>query len=137
MKVLKDQEYASLKQKADGFDTIVAAVRKADPDTAEQEISAETVVEIINAVSETESDPDAALQSALDTATAGLATANARITELETENANLRESAGDDTGTVKTKTEVSGKEETLADFADEHSGDTSSILDECVKTGLI
>ncbi|MDR2627549.1 MAG: hypothetical protein LBC40_05910 [Dysgonamonadaceae bacterium] len=135
MKVIKENEYAALKQKADNYDAVVAAVVAKNPDISTEEISVETVTEIIK--SSSENHPDAGIQAQLDKANADLKVANTRISELETENANLLSSAGDQSGTVKTKKEVTSEEKTLADFANENAGDTASILEKCKKDGLI
>ena len=137
IKVIKENEYAALKQKADNYDAVVAAVVNKNPDISAEEVSLESITEIISADSDADVNPDAPLQVQLATVAADLVTANSRIAELETENENLRNSAGGDPGDVKTKKEVSGEEKTLADFANEHAGDTSSILEQCKKEGLI
>jgi hypothetical protein len=138
-KFLTDSKHAELKQKADSYDAIVAALVKRNPDLKAEDVTLEMITEFIELASETEptTEPSAELQNQLDTATAALNTANARILELETENANLLQSAGGESAEVKTKTEVTGEQKTLADFATENRGDTQAILAKAKEEGLL
>jgi hypothetical protein len=139
-KFLTDSKHAELKQKADSYDAIVAALVKRNPDLKAEDVTLETVTAFIESASETEpttepstepsTEPNEELQNQLDTA-------NARILELETENANLLQSAGGESAEVKTKTEVTGEQKTLADFAKENKGDTQAILAQAKEEGLL
>jgi hypothetical protein len=132
-KILKDSEYTSLKLKADNYDAIVAEIVKANSNLTSEEITPEVITEAISK----ENEPNADIQAKLTDMETQLKTANVRITELETENANLKESAGEQPAGVKTKSEMTGEKESLKEFADKNAGDTQAILAKAKEEGFI
>ena len=134
MKILKDDEYNSLKQKADNYDSVVNTVTANSESLSAEDVTPDVIAEALNA--STESD-QAELQTQLNAAVARANTAESRVQALETENANLRSSAAGEPAQVQTEGEPSGERETIATFADNHAGDSKLIWQKAKEEGLI
>lgn len=136
-KILGTDEYNSLKQKADNFDAVVAAVVSISIGAKSEDIALELITELIKASGNDENGNAAELQLQLTAAERRAETAETRVTELEAENANLRNSPADEPAGVITTSDPGAGDGDIADFADTHAGDTFAILEEMKKDGLL
>lgn len=142
MKILNDEKYALLSAQAAAFEAIKTAMIESSEGLDPEEITAESVVEALQgdalqgAITEVQSKLDATneLLTASETA---LKTANARITELEAELAELDVTPATTTATIAPQSEAGGKAETIAEFADRNKGDTQAILKMAMDENLI
>ena len=142
MKILNDEKYALLSAQAAAFEAIKTAMIESSEGLDPEEITAESVVEALQgdalqgALTEVQSNLDATneLLTASETA---LETANARITELEAELAELDVTPATTTATIAPQGEAGGKAETIAEFADRNKGDTQAILKMAMEENLI
>ena len=142
MKLVKKTLLSQLQTRADAFDAIVDSVVKSSEGATPEDITAETIIEALQANTD-----DAALTEAQNKLTktqdlltakqTALQTANDRITELETEVKTLEKLPGDNPAGISSKGEPDGEAMTLAQFADKNVGDTQAILAMAVKDGLI
>lgn len=142
MKILNDEKYALLSAQAAAFETIKTAMIESSEGLDPEEITAESIVEALQgdalqgALTEVQSKLDETnkLLTASETA---LETANARITELEAELAELDLTPATTTATIAPQGEDGGQAETIAEFANKNRGDTEAILAKAQKEGLI
>lgn len=142
MKILNDEKYALLSAQAAAFEAIKTAMIESSEGLDPEEITAESIVEALQgdalqgALTEVQSKLDETnkLLTASETA---LEAANARITELEAELAELDVTPATTTATIAPQGEAGGQAETIAEFANKNRGDTEAILAKAQKEGLI
>ena len=138
MKVLTDKQHVDLQARADSFTQIVNAIVESGEDITAEDITAEAVIEMVQA-------DDAAevvnLQPDLDTANARvteletqLQTANDRVSELE---ADLDNNPAEQTSTITAKAEVTSTKMDIIDFAAKNQDNPFAVLAEAEKQGLI
>lgn len=162
MKLLNPSVYAALKNKADGYDAIIAAIVSNGEDISPDEVTADTVIQMLNDPGEEDpQDPTANDDSATDAETdtededpadedpdvdpanddtdiqAELDAANATIASLQEEIAAFNAAPAEDPATIAPKSEPGAQEMDLATFADKNAGDTHAILDFMKKTGAV
>ena len=138
MKVLTDKQHVDLQARADSFTQIVNAIVESGEDITAEDITAETVIQMVQA-------DDAAevvnLQPDLDTA-------NARVTELETQvqtatdrvselEADLDNQPAEESATITSEAEVSGEKMDIIDFAKKNQDNPFAVIAEAEKQGLI
>ena len=138
MKVLTDKQHAELLAGSSAFTQIVNAVVESGTDITAEDITAETIIQMVQA-------DDAAevvnLQPDLDTANARvteletqLQTATDRVTELE---ADLDNNPAEQTSTITAKAEVTSTKMDIIDFAAKNQDNPFAVLAEAEKQGLI
>ena len=133
-KILKDSDYNSLKQKSDNYDTVVNAVVANNESLSADDVTPDVITQALNASA---GDDSTELQTQLNAAIQRAETAESRVSVLETENANLRGSAGADPAVVTTKSDPGAAPESIADFADSNAGNTAAILNRLKEDGLL
>ena len=142
MKFLIDDVFASLKAKADNYDSIVNAVVAGNDSLTAEDVTPE----VIQAAIENEGEHAPANDARITELEAEVQTLNTSVTELTTErdnlvteNASLRELPGADSVTaVKPEVEASTVvTDDLLDFANSHKGDTAAIAAKMIETGFI
>lgn len=138
MKVLTDKQHAELLAGSSAFTQIVNAVVESGTDITAEDITAETIIQMVQADDVAEI---VDLQPALDTANARvteletqLQTATDRVTELE---ADLDNNPAEQTSTITAKAEVTSTKMDIIDFAAKNQDNPFAILAEAEKQGLI
>lgn len=138
MKVLTDKQHVDLQARADSFTQIVNAIVESGEDITAEDITAEAVIEMVQADDVAEI---VDLQPALDTANARvteletqLQTATDRVTELE---ADLDNNPAEQTSTITAKAEVTSTKMDIIDFAAKNQDNPFAVLAEAEKQGLI
>ncbi|MCB5253529.1 MAG: hypothetical protein LHW51_11205 [Candidatus Cloacimonetes bacterium] len=139
MKVLTDKQHADLQSRADAYDQIVASIVGAGQDITAADITAETVIKMVQPADTAAEIVD--LQPQLDTANARvteletqLDTANTRISELE---ADIDNQPAEQTATIAPKAETTVEKVDIIDFAAKNQDDPFAILAKAEKEGLI
>jgi len=143
MKFLKDDEFASLKAKADNYDSIVNAVVAGNDSLTADDVT----LEVIQAAIENEGDnADDLLSTRITDLEAEVQTLNDSVTGLTTERdelaieaASLRELPGaESVSTAKPAAEASAVEtDTVLEFANKNKGNVLAIAAEMKKAGLV
>ena len=133
MKWLKDDAYNALTIAAQNWNSLVQQVLNDNPDMKPEDVTAEVLLAAI------ENGADARvteLEGQLTTARETISGHEAKIEQLNADNAALR-------GTPKgPKAEITAEEEPLSvetdikDFAEKHNGQTAAIMAEAEKTGF-
>ncbi len=136
-KVLSNSEYTALKQSADNYKDVVSAILGLNSELKQEDITADIVKEMITQSTEESSVDVAGLKTSLEKAQSDLTTAQERVKELETENANLLAGPGADSAEIVAGKEADAKTTDISDFADKNVGDTLAILAECKEQGII
>lgn len=142
MKILNDEKYALLSAQAAAFEAIKTAMIESSEGLDPEEITAESVVEALQgdalqgALTEVQSKLDAT-NELLTASEKAFEAANARITELEAELAELDITPATTTTTIAPQGEDGGQAETIAEFADRNKGDTQAILKMAMEENLI
>ncbi len=138
MKVLTDKQHAELLAGSTAFTQIVNAVVESGTDITAEDITAETIIQMVQADDVAEI---VDLQPALDTANARvteletqLQTANDRVSELE---ADLDNQPAEESATITSKAEVSGEKMDIIDFAKKNQDNPFAVIAEAEKQGLI
>lgn len=138
MKVLTDKQHADLLAKANSFDQIANAIVESGEDITAEDITAETVIQMVQADDVAEVMD---LQPELDTANARISeletelqTANDRVSELE---ADLDNQPAEATATITAESEVSGEKMDIIGFANKNQDDPFAVIAEAKKQGLI
>jgi hypothetical protein len=135
-KILTDAVYTALKQKADNYDAVVTAVVGNGEGVTADNVTPDVIAEALNATGENVNTEE--LQTQLTAATQRAEAAEQRAQELEIENANLINSAGEDTAGIDAKGgEPGAAPESIAAFADTNAGNTAAILTEMQNQGII
>ena len=124
MKFISDDKLKALEQKAAAHDAIVQALVNHNDDLKAEDVTTDMIIGALTTDPETTDNVE-------------LQAAKGRISELETINENLLNSAGDDTVTIVSTGEASAEAEDLASFADKNKGNTSAILAQMKSEGLI
>ena len=143
MKFLKDDEFASLKAKADNYDSIVNAVVAGNDSLTAEDVTPEVIQAAIENVGdnadETLSSQITDLQTEIQTLTETVSTLTTERDTLQTENAELRELPGTESvTTAKPATEASAAEtDTVLEFANKNKGNVLAIAAEMTKAGLV
>lgn len=142
MKFLKDDEFASLKAKADNFDSIVSAVVAGN-----ESLTAEDVTpEVIQAAIENEGEQVLANDTRITELEAEVQALNETVTtltserdNLNTENAELRELPGaESVTTLKPTVEVTAVvSDDLLDFSNKNAGNTRAIAAKMLESGFV
>lgn len=142
MKLLNDKEHALLSAQAAAFVAVQTALVEASEGINPEEITAEVVIEALQANANEAALTDAqaqvtATQELLTASELALKTATARVSELETELSELEKLPATPSATI-TPSGDGGKETmTIAQFANKNAGDTEAILAQAKKEGLI
>lgn len=138
MKVLTDKQHADLLARADSFSQIVAAIVESGEDITAEDITAETVIQMVQASDVAEIID---LQPDLDTATARiteleteLETAHSRVAELE---ADLDNQPAEAPATITAESEVTGEKTDILDFAKKNQDNPFAVIEAAKKQGLI
>lgn len=138
MKVLTDKQHADLQSKADAYTQIVNAVVESGTDITAEDITAETVIQMVQADDASEIID---LQSQLDTANARIAeqekelqTATAHISELETD---LENQPAESSATIAATAEVTSDKMDIIDFAAKNQDNPFAVIAQAEKQGLI
>lgn len=139
MKVLTDKQHVDLQARADSFTQIVNAVVESGEDITAEDITAETVIQMVQADDASEIID---LQSQLDTANARiteqeteLQTATARISELETD---LTNQPAEPPASITATAEVTNDKTDIIDFAKKNYQDNPfAVIAQAEKEGLI
>lgn len=142
MKILNDKEHALLLSQSNAFVAVQTALAESSEGITPEEITAESIIEALqgnaNEVALTEA--QAQLTTTQDLLTASelaLKTANARVSELETELAGLEEIPATPSATIAPASDGGKETMTIAQFANKNVGDTEAILAQAIKEGLI
>lgn len=136
-KLLTDKQYGELKMGADNYAQVVSAIVASNSELKPEEITADIVSQMISQSTTEKSASVAELESALATSETNLTTAQNRIQELETENANLLAGPGADAAVISSDKETTAQTADISDFANKNAGDTLAILAECKAQGII
>lgn len=143
MKFLKDDEFASLKAKADNYDSIVNAVVAGNDSLTAEDVTPEVIQASIENVGDNADDTLSSqiteLQTEIQTLTETVTTLTTERDTLTTENAELRELPGTESVTTsKPATELSAETtDTVLEFANKNKGNTLAIAAEMKKAGLV
>lgn len=137
MKFLNDNDYKSLKQKADHFDSIAQAIVAAGENITAADVTAETVIEALQKGGSGETGDITALQARVNELESLVSERDNTITGLNAQIADFNGAAAGDPSTIIPDGEPGSKEEDIATFADKNKGDTQAILERCKKEGLI
>lgn len=124
MKFISDDKLKALEQKAAAHDAIIQALVNHNDDLKAEDVTTDMIIGALTTDPETTDNVE-------------LQAANKRISELETINKNLLNSAGDDTVTIISTGEASAEAEDLASFADKNVQDPVSIINRLKEEGLI
>jgi uncharacterized protein YlxW (UPF0749 family) len=143
MKVLKDEQFASLKAKADNYDSIVNAMIAGNDSLTAEDVTPE----VIQAAIENEGDnADETLSTRITDLETKVQTLNDSVTTLTTERDNLQTEVeelrvlpgADSVTTSKPAAEAATIiTDDLLSFATEHKGDTAAIAAKMIETGFI
>lgn len=138
MKILTDKQHSDLMAQASAFVQIAEAVAQAGEDITAEDITAETVIQMVQA---DEAAEIIDLQPQLDAANARISeletqleTANSRVSELE---ADLDNQPAEQSASIAPKAEASGEKMDIIDFAAKNQNDPFAILEKAEKEGLI
>lgn len=140
MKFLKDEHFAALKQKSDNFDSIVNSILGKNPEMKAEDVTAEMVIDALNAESGDNSDETL---SALKTEISNLKNQVGSITkerdDLQALNDELSELPGVKSLTKKVAKAESSAIETddVLKFAQQNSGNTLAIAEKLKAEGLV
>jgi|GEM_PF-990796 len=138
MKVLTNEQHAALIEKAANWDNIVSHYVEGNPEAKAEDVTPDSLLEAFA------NDNKSEMENKLESAQEEISMLKTEKTKLENEKAelqtqvnNLLAGAGAKVAAVQSETELNAKEETLAEFAQKHSGDTFAILEMAKKEGLI
>ena len=134
-KILTKKDYDALTAKAANYDKIVATVVESNPGINAEDVSFETIQELMQNDSSDDTDPE--LQSKFDNLQADYNTVINERDNLQTQVTNLLNTAGEDPGSISSGSEVTGKEDSLSQFAKKNAGNTAAILEKCKEEGII
>jgi TolA-binding protein len=150
MKFLNDNDYKSLKEKADSFDSIVNAIVGAGEEVSAADVTAETVIEALQADHGETADAGTLQQrvtelegqvserdTTIEELQSQVSERDTTIGELNTRIADFEGAPAEDPAQIIPEGEPSSKEEDIAAFANKNKGDTRAILEQCKKEGLI
>lgn len=142
MKFLKDDEFASLKAKADNYDSIVNAVVAGNESLTAEDVTPEVIQAAIENAGDNADDTLSSqitqLETEIQTLNETITTLTTERDNLQTENAELRELPGTESvTTTKPATETSTiVTDDLLDFATKNKGNTAAIAAKMVETGF-
>lgn len=142
-KILKDSTYNELKTRADAFDRILASIDGVD-ETESIDEHANAIIaalELEPRASQEDADQVAQLQTELSQAQEQITDLQSQLSEAntlaQTLQAELDEVPGEAPATIASKGEPTGKEQSLAEFADANAGNTEAILARLQAEGLL
>lgn len=141
MKVLKDNQFNEMKAKADNFDLIVDSILQNSIDMNAEDVTAQSIIDALQADPVTEQPDESALQNQINQSTAEnvrlkteLDMANSRVAELQQQ---LDETPAEMPAAITSKGEPGGEGVSMAQFADKNAGDTHAILNKMKEEGII
>jgi hypothetical protein len=138
MKILNDNKFMELLAKADNFDRIVAVFSDSANDVKTEDISADTIIDVLQHISESDTSglnaTIVSLNAQISELQQRLADANARIAELENE---LETRPAEQSATIVSKGEPSAKPMDIIDFARKNADNPFLVLEEMKKQQLI
>jgi predicted RNase H-like nuclease (RuvC/YqgF family) len=138
MKILNDNKFMELLAKADNFDRIVAVFSDSVNDVKTEDISADTIIDVLQHISDSDTSELNAtigsLNAQISELQQKLADANARIVELENE---LDTRPAEQSATIVSKGEPSAKPMDIIDFARKNADNPFLVLEEMKKQQLI
>jgi peptidoglycan hydrolase CwlO-like protein len=138
MKILNDNKFTELLAKADNFDRIVAVFSDSVNDVKAEDISADTIIDVLQHISESDTSglnaTIVSLNAQISELQQKLADANARIVELENE---LDTRPAEQSATIVSKGEPSAKPMDIIDFARKNADNPFLVLEEMKKQQLI
>lgn len=138
MKILNDNKFMELLAKADNFDRIVAVFSDSANDVKTEDISADTIIDVLQHISESDTSglnaTIVSLNAQISELQQRLADANARIVELENE---LDTRPAEQSATIVSKGEPSAKPMDIIDFARKNADNPFLVLEEMKKQQLI
>jgi hypothetical protein len=138
MKILNDNKFTELLAKADNFDRIVAVFSDSANDVKAEDISADTIIDVLQHISESDTSglnaTIVSLNAQISELQQKLADANARIVELENE---LDTRPAEQSATIVSKGEPSAKPMDIIDFARKNADNPFLVLEEMKKQQLI
>lgn len=138
MKILNDNKFTELLAKADNFDRIVAVFSDSVNDVKTEDISADTIIDVLQHISDSDTSELNAtigsLNAQISELQQKLADANARIVELENE---LDTRPAEQSATIVSKGEPSAKPMDIIDFARKNADNPFLVLEEMKKQQLI
>jgi hypothetical protein len=138
MKILNDNKFMELLAKADNFDRIVAVFSDSANDVKTEDISADTIIDVLQHISESDTSglnaTIGSLNAQISELQQRLADANARIVELENE---LDTRPAEQSATIVSKGEPSAKPMDIIDFARKNADNPFLVLEEMKKQQLI
>jgi predicted RNase H-like nuclease (RuvC/YqgF family) len=138
MKILNDNKFTELLAKADNFDRIVAVFSDSVNDVKAEDISADTIIDVLQHISDSDTSELNAtigsLNAQISELQQKLADANARIVELENE---LDTRPAEQSATIVSKGEPSAKPMDIIDFARKNADNPFLVLEEMKKQQLI
>ena len=143
MKFLKDDEFASLKAKADNYDSIVNAVVAGNDSLTAEDVTPEVIQAAIENVGDNADDTLSSqiteLQTEIQTLTETVTTLTTERDTLQTENAELRELPGaESVTTAKPAIEATAVvTDDLLSFANANAGNTRAIAAKMVESGFV
>ncbi|MDD4009262.1 hypothetical protein [Proteiniphilum propionicum] len=139
MKFLTDQQYNELKEKSDAYSQIVTAIIGNSEGVEAKDITAEHIIEALQAEGKDAKTVD--LQPQLDLANARitelegeLETSNSKVAELEEE---LDAKPAEESAKITSKGETTGEKKDLIDFAKENQKNPFAVIEQAKKEGLI
>lgn len=138
MKILNDNKFTELLAKADNFDRIVAVFSDSVNDVKAEDISADTIIDVLQHISESDTSglnaTIVSLNAQISELQQKLADADARIAELENE---LDTRPAEQSATIVSKGEPSAKPMDIIDFARKNADNPFLVLEEMKKQQLI
>ena len=140
MKVLTDAKHAELSGQANAFNQIVTALlESADSDIKAEDITAEFIIEAVQANDEgaevTDLRPDLDAANTRVTELEGqLETANARVAELEAEIDRL---PAEPPASISSSAEKGGEKQDLVDYAKKNQDSPLAVIEHAKKEGFI
>lgn len=134
-KVLSKKDFDALMGKVGNYDKIVAAVVAGNPNLKEEDVTFETIEELMKSDSSDETDPD--LQSKFDTLQGKYDELVLERDGLQDQVNNLLNSAAEETAVIASGSEVTAKPATLLDFANKNAGDTAAIINAAMEDGFL
>lgn len=134
-KILSKKDFDALSAKANNFDNIVSAIVANNPGLKPEDVTMETIEELMQNDSSDETDPE--LQLRFETLQTDYNTVVQERDGLQEQVTNLLNAAGEDPAVITSTGEASGKTETLLDFANKNKGDTAAIIMAAQEDGFL
>jgi len=139
MRILTDNQFNDLKQKAEGFDKIVNTIVEASENVEASTVTADTVIEVITAAAtppehDASEDKTPELNARITQLESDIKTSQDRVTELEAE---INQTPGAESAIITSTGEPSGKAPDILDFAKKHEKDPFAVLAEAEKQGYL